>query len=966
MEKQITIVTGCKNRTVYLLQSLPSWLYHVKDFAGPIAEILIVDWESDEKIQTCLEKQYPSTLNPKISIVRVESKNNQPLAWHLAACLNFATRFVKTSQLLKVDVDYKLDPLFFQKHILSPNCFFRGNYKIARNSNETHLNGALFCWTNDLKRIGGYNEYIRTYGYDDTNLYERFENNKVIPQDFNYDFISHIPHPESLRCENNDSKLSIMKNMFIADKCQWEAKHYEQSAANYIWSSTKGTCYCVENPWRFQVNSLLDEECTDLAKKCILNDHYGLDWNLTLHKTIQFINFVYQMRDRPKFIIRALNGLGNKLRTIASAATICKKLNWLLVIEWIPDLHCQVIFPTLFESQNLLISDTPITLKNPSSSRQISNETMEYLHRCSSSSSSSSSSSIAPLSSTFHLTSFDHSMLKQVQEKGFYYISSACVFKSAFTNYNDESQWTMAHFLPLPRLLKKIEFYEKKIPIRQCIGIHSRRGQSIVQHKYESYSGWSQNEIKDCQRARKQSHFMFFIREMKRIIQKNSPNTKNFSFYISADRYSTYLAFQKAFATHKNVMIYFLERTKYDRTEEEIDAAIIDLSLLRKTKYVLASPWSTFSETVGRLGTRCQVAAEHFSASYRGVLMYQTELGENLGDNIQSLAAIQYFDQNDFDYFMNRDLHICKKTEWLRNPIQEKQMKEWIGLDKEDGGGMDLNIEKELQHLLPIYPESKENLVLVKIIFNGWLDGRFTQWPLPEIVSPLFISLHINEDLHLTKDPKYQHLHFQSKQSLFDSEEKIQYWKKFAPIGCRDLHTMNLFNRYSIPAYYSSCLSLSLKNQIDLSSLPPQKDRPIYCIDAHHMAEHLFQTLVPQDIQKKVIYLMHHIPQDLSNHAKLEQAQSHLKLYQKANYIITSRLHAALPCLAYNIPVLFLLPDMNKDCRFDDTLMKLLGDGKSLPLHWNWISPSVSPEVQEMIHSFQLLQQKKVHEWLTV
>jgi hypothetical protein len=67
-----------------------------------------------------------------------------------------------------------------------------------------------------------------------------------------------------------------------------------------------------------------------------------------------------------------------------------------------------------------------------------------------------------------------------------------------------------------------------------------------------------------------------------------------------------------------------------------------------------------------------------------------------------------------------------------------------------------------------------------------------------------------------------------------------------------------------------------------------------------------------------------------------QRALERLKLYSEASLVITSRLHCALPCVAFGTPVLFLHRNMKSDCRFDSLLCNLLGDGRTLPSGWNW------------------------------
>jgi hypothetical protein len=60
-------------------------------------------------------------------------------------------------------------------------------------------------------------------------------------------------------------------------------------------------------------------------------------------------------------IINPYHGLGNRLRVIASAFSIAKSSKKILVIQWVPCIHCDCYFNDLFENLSVSI---PIILVN--------------------------------------------------------------------------------------------------------------------------------------------------------------------------------------------------------------------------------------------------------------------------------------------------------------------------------------------------------------------------------------------------------------------------------------------------------------------------------------------------------------------------------------------------------------------------------------------------------------------------
>ena len=63
-------------------------------------------------------------------------------------------------------------------------------------------------------------------------------------------------------------------------------------------------------------------------------------------------------------IIKPTFGLGNRLRAIASAYSICKNKNMKLIINWISDNHCDCLIEDLIVNINdyklLIIQSIPI------------------------------------------------------------------------------------------------------------------------------------------------------------------------------------------------------------------------------------------------------------------------------------------------------------------------------------------------------------------------------------------------------------------------------------------------------------------------------------------------------------------------------------------------------------------------------------------------------------------------------
>ena len=258
-----------------------------------------------------------------------------------------------------------------------------------------------------------------------------------------------------------------------------------------------------------------------------------------------------------------------------------------------------------------------------------------------------------------------------------------------------------------------------------------------------------------------------------------------------------------------------------------------------------------FLALVGIITFTCIVLCIFVKRIRFGILFANTS---NLGDDVQTIAQMQYIPKNAQSIIVNRE-----------------------------------NLHKETRKSI--------------VIMNGWFMHNPKNWPPNPSIHPIFISFHIEKKELINK-------------------QTIPYYKKYEPIGCRDEHTMILLQKHGIKAYLSGCLTLTLRNPFTY------RTNKIYIVDAHLTskkvypwgADHLLHALVPQDIRDQAEYIEHEIPShiDLNDMNQRQQyvKQNLLNKYATARLVITSRLHAALPCVAYNTPCLVLQSNFHTDNRF--------------------------------------------------
>jgi len=253
----------------------------------------------------------------------------------------------------------------------------------------------------------------------------------------------------------------------------------------------------------------------------------------------------------------------------------------------------------------------------------------------------------------------------------------------------------------------------------------------------------------------------------------------------------------------------------------------------------------------------------------------------NVGDDIQTLAAGQYYPNQDF---------------W------------W---DKND---------------LASYSGDQG-----KYISNGWFMKPFASWPPSSSLEPFYISFHLNES---------------AKSHIF-TPEGIKHLKQFQPIGCRDSNTVKILNNHGIEAYFSGCLTTTLKRSqftkktarsgvylVDvLYKLPSKTDWKVArrnqlsnlvrkkTYQPIQFRESLIKKIIAPDLMDQAIEIKHsNRIGDSSLKFRVSYAEDVLKTYAEAELVITSRIHCALPCLAFGTPVIFVnagLSKIEEKCRIE-------------------------------------------------
>ena len=215
---------------------------------------------------------------------------------------------------------------------------------------------------------------------------------------------------------------------------------------------------------------------------------------------------------------------------------------------------------------------------------------------------------------------------------------------------------------------------------------------------------------------------------------------------------------------------------------------------------------------------------------------------DNIGDDIQTYAAMKFLPH--IDYYIDRENLSC------------------------------------------FIPDKKE---CVSMIMNGWFIHNKLAWPPSPYINPLLISMHFKT----LEDTDVGDIYLQNYGGKF--------LKQYGPVGARDFETIKRLEKNNIDAFFSGCMTLTLEKFCKI-----KKKKKICLVDVsndviskvkentNYEVEVLSHTLNSKETEKKSI------------NERMDAVESILKKYQESRLVITTRLHAALPCLALETPVIVL------------------------------------------------------------
>jgi len=161
--------------------------------------------------------------------------------------------------------------------------------------------------------------------------------------------------------------------------------------------------------------------------------------------------------------------------------------------------------------------------------------------------------------------------------------------------------------------------------------------------------------------------------------------------------------------------------------------------------------------------------------------------------------------------------------------------------------------------------------------------------------------------------------------------EDLEYIKKYEPIGCRDQYTMEALRRKGIFSYLNGCLT---------ATFPKRRSgydgrTKIYCVDITDE----FIKYIPKEILKDCIFVNHVFFSDECENGTEQKAHEVYENYiEDAKFIITTRMHAALPCMAAGIPVILAKDRLSIRFPMIEKFIHIYTESEFKNIDWNPVS----------------------------
>lgn len=588
----ISLVCCVRNRIENLTEAVQSWIA-----LDALDEILILDWSSDDPVAPALARR--RIRDRRLRVVRAEGEDR----WTLSYAYNAAFRLSRFDRIVKADADIVIEPEFFARNPLPEAGFVCGNWRRVA-EDQAHTNGFFYINRADLARVGGFNEFITSYGWDDDDLYRRLDEAGVARIDVDPITIYHQPHGDEERLDGTaqpeaataldqirrDPHFGIRRNKHLVELMpMWRAhlaplplthtRHddgteslrrrapHPNAVPRFINDRVDDSALRVMASWQFgpgvlglnepHLRALLSRPAAEIDAAKVTAALSDQERGLALSTPA----YVPQ---RTRLFIDTQHGLGNRLRAIGSAATIAQATGREMVVVWQPDHHCEARLTDLFDYDGPVIEESFL-----SDAARGGAHVYNYMEI------EEGGVKDAPIDLTW---------------AGDVYARSAFVLHSPASTWDGQNTF-LRGLVPAPHVRDLIA----SVRAPNDVSVHVRMvgGAKDAHLSYESGDEWNDEDQAKIGYWREKCHFSAFLKRVESLRADGQADR----IFVAADSPEAYRAFTDTFGAR----VAFLERELYDRSPDQLAYALADAILLGRAPRLLGSTWSSFTELALRL-----------------------------------------------------------------------------------------------------------------------------------------------------------------------------------------------------------------------------------------------------------------------------------------------------------------------------------------------------------------------------
>lgn len=551
------------NRTENLKIAIRSWLEHPE-----IEQVIVIDWGSDTAVTTDLL----GVTSEIVHIIRVEAK-----FWVLSHAFNFGLSHVHHEYTLKLDADHVLNKDFFEKHPMVEGVYYAGDWRIMPRSQE-FVNGAIYSATEHLNKVGGYDERIQSYGWDDDDLKDRLSANGLTMMAIAPESIMHLKHGSKDRVRKSPTaKLHPKKSTEVNRIATWKRRPW-----SLFLKSQAQPFVASEGGFYIHRGTRVDEEYASALHE-LRNLRYkkkGLNLLMTIHHARETIGRLRARRrykamwwaesftTRNILVVRVEHGLGNRLRVLASAISASRNNDRSLVVAWIPDEHCSAQLSDVISFSGRVLTsekelDELLLSRDFSKYDLLDKEEMQ-------------TSGISP----------------DWKNEAAIYLRSSSRFSYPGKSLDFENR-VLAGLSPSELVMDRL----KKIPFRHAIGFHIRTisSQTHPNLPFESSTNWSESAHRRILEFRSRTGLSQFLPLISFAVETCDEDE---IVFVATDSNTA----REAVSSKFGQMVRFGAETPGEmRSINDVQEACVDLFTLSTCSVIVGSAYSSFSEVAAAM-----------------------------------------------------------------------------------------------------------------------------------------------------------------------------------------------------------------------------------------------------------------------------------------------------------------------------------------------------------------------------